>query len=720
MSSTKKTTHNLFNINPIDPNALQSLLAILFDDLARRVEHSETVTLETFTLFYQLPYFISKRIFSTFKKQKEDKLTKNEFIQNFIWVYCGDFEEKLKFYFYFLDTNSSGKIDLQELKTMLYQFHLILSETDFSILEKIIYNFNSLNNNINFFLLDEWIKFNQEVNSDIFIILDYFFYRKKPFANHFLRLYFDNPNEIFTPKSQINYIVSNTLKEYIKSISVKRDNIIVEKLMKDDTDVVSKKNKCFNDDELQLIGLNYFSKSRSSKNLTRLYSKYKGEKEGLSQILQPAEVSRNRLNTQFTENSSTRCEECAGEEFFNENETSGTNHHSSTTLGSLNIYTTGVSARLYEPADNNLSEQIYVDVYDYNLLVLKPDEKGESKSVIHICDLRYSYIEWELSIVNIGGTNYYQIQIGISLSHSASLTLLFKQKNDYSSFLARLKSYSLLRAVTTRYEIKEIVGGGGFGSVYRAIKKSTNETYAIKIVNKSKIKPSEFKFIQEEISIMKFLQNVRHTNIIKVYEIYENTENIYFVLEYLPLGNLSMYYPTLKPTLCAATLKSITKQILNATSFMHKIGIVHRDLKLNNIMIDKGENNKLIMKLIDFGFSTMATKNEKIHEVIGTLNYLPPEIVNREEYNNKVDVWSFGIIMYYLRYCRFPFEDMRNKVRFIYQNICVGRFKFGTFRYDFTDEEDIEYKKIILRCLQIDMNKRASFDELKKEQWFAN
>ena len=63
---------------------------------------------------------------------------------------------------------------------------------------------------------------------------------------------------------------------------------------------------------------------------------------------------------------------------------------------------------------------------------------------------------------------------------------------------------------------------------------------------------------------------------------------------------------------------------------------------------------------------------------------------------------------------------MRNKVRFIYQNICVGRFKFGTFRYDFTDEEDIEYKKIILRCLQIDMNKRASFDELKKERWFAN
>ena len=129
-------------------------------------------------------------------------------------------------------------------------------------------------------------------------------------------------------------------------------------------------------------------------------------------------------------------------------------------------------------------------------------------------------------------------------------------------------------------------------------------------------------------------------------------------------------------------------------------------------------DNNINIKLIDFGFSTITAKHQSMNEAIGTVNYMPPEIVNREDYTDKVDVWSYGIILYYMRYKRFPFDDNRKKISIIYQNIRMGRFKFGNLKYDFTPEEDLQYKKLIMRCLQVDPEKRVSIEEMKKDVWF--
>lgn len=132
----------------------------------------------------------------------------------------------------------------------------------------------------------------------------------------------------------------------------------------------------------------------------------------------------------------------------------------------------------------------------------------------------------------------------------------------------------------------------------------------------------------------------------------------------------------------------------------------------------RDNDNKINVKLIDFGFSTITSKSQSMNDTIGTVNYMPPEIINREDYIDKVDVWSFGIILYYLRYKRFPFDDLRKKVSIIYQNIRMGRFKFGNTKYNFSAEDDAKYKQILIKCLQVDPNKRVSIEELIKDRWF--
>ena len=112
------------------------------------------------------------------------------------------------------------------------------------------------------------------------------------------------------------------------------------------------------------------------------------------------------------------------------------------------------------------------------------------------------------------------------------------------------------------------------------------------------------------------------------------------------------------------------------------------------------------------------TRNSISNEIVGTIHYMPPEIINKEEYGMKVDVWSCGVILYYLRYGRFPFDDSRRKISILYQLIRMGRFMFGNVRDDFSKENDFNYKQIILKCLQVDFNKRITIDKLINEKWF--
>jgi serine/threonine protein kinase len=149
--------------------------------------------------------------------------------------------------------------------------------------------------------------------------------------------------------------------------------------------------------------------------------------------------------------------------------------------------------------------------------------------------------------------------------------------------------------------------------------------------------------------------------------------NIYIVLEYLEGSNLLKYVAkkeNLKEPLC----KRVMKQILEGLNYLHEIGIVHRDIKLDNIMMTvKNDQDFLsdqaVPKIIDFGLATVVMPDESRTEGFGTIAYCSPEIIMRKPYSIKTDIWSMGVVFYVLISGYFPFiaSDKRQVIRNILQ-----------------------------------------------------
>lgn len=109
-------------------------------------------------------------------------------------------------------------------------------------------------------------------------------------------------------------------------------------------------------------------------------------------------------------------------------------------------------------------------------------------------------------------------------------------------------------------------------------------------------------------------------------------------------------------------------QILLAINFMHTKNMTHRDLKPENVLMASTDKNNLDIKITDFGFATFFNKDEGLEQVLGSPLYMAPELCVEETYNNKVDIWSIGVIAYVLVHGKPPFFD-RNKDR-IFDQIC--------------------------------------------------
>ena len=211
---------------------------------------------------------------------------------------------------------------------------------------------------------------------------------------------------------------------------------------------------------------------------------------------------------------------------------------------------------------------------------------------------------------------------------------------------------SIHEKIKNHYKLKSKIGQGNFGKVFLA-KDKTGAIYAIKCLEKKKLIDNYFSINEIKIGL-----NIRHPNILGIKEIFEDMKKIFLVMEYCNGGNLFDYIvnsPSGK--LDDITTINIIIQILEALVYLHnEIKICHRDLKPENCLIYFKEENKPIVKLIDFGTAQYIDKNNKIRGKIGTLKYMAPEIFSSPFYDEKVDLWSVGIILYNMTTGREAFD----------------------------------------------------------------
>lgn len=234
-------------------------------------------------------------------------------------------------------------------------------------------------------------------------------------------------------------------------------------------------------------------------------------------------------------------------------------------------------------------------------------------------------------------------------------TRLILSDDVFSSFTKTLETpiHELTRGTlfADRYEIIEELGVGGMGEVYRVEDKKINEEVALKLIRPEIA--SDPKTIERFRNELKIARKIRHKNICGMYDFGEDKGTNYITMEYVQGEDLKSFMKRSKQ-LSIPTVISIAQQICEGLSEAHRLGVVHRDLKPNNIMIDKGGN----ARIMDFGIarSIKAKGITGAGVMIGTPEYMSPEQVEAKEIDFRSDLYSLGVILYEMTTFQLPFQ----------------------------------------------------------------
>lgn len=234
------------------------------------------------------------------------------------------------------------------------------------------------------------------------------------------------------------------------------------------------------------------------------------------------------------------------------------------------------------------------------------------------------------------------------------------------------KKFKFMKNIDQRYKFGKVIGQGAFGLVRLCSHNASNKEFAIKIMTKKQIEKQKIyvQLLQNELSI---LGSKSHPNIIRIVDLIEDDENYYVVSELVKGGELFKRLTKLE-SFSEAQAADIVNQIMLGLNYLHKKNITHRDIKPENILLVSDDIDNFEIKIADLGFAQEFDQDTGLDLVLGTPLYMAPELVLNKKYNEKVDVWSLGVITYQLLSGRTPFDA--SKIKKINYNIINKKIKF--------------------------------------------
>ena len=259
------------------------------------------------------------------------------------------------------------------------------------------------------------------------------------------------------------------------------------------------------------------------------------------------------------------------------------------------------------------------------------------------------------------------------------------------------------------YDVVKELGKGGYGKVYQVKNKTTGEIRACKHLSKLNIKNLD-RFKKE----IKYLQEMDHPNIIKLFDVYESERSYYIVMEQCKGGEIFdriIEHINTKQMYSEKDAATIFKQVMSCIQYCHNKNVCHRDLKPENILyLNEGseENNRI--KIIDFGLSQDI---DKLKSRVGTAYYVSPEILNGN-YTQLCDIWSAGVILYILLSGDPPFNGPSDSD--IYAKISVGTFSFPEKKWKNISNDA---KDLICHML-VPEKERYTASQVLEHKWFQN
>ncbi|TPX32715.1 hypothetical protein SmJEL517_g04242 [Synchytrium microbalum] len=251
------------------------------------------------------------------------------------------------------------------------------------------------------------------------------------------------------------------------------------------------------------------------------------------------------------------------------------------------------------------------------------------------------------------------------------------------------------------FDVGRALGKGKFGRVYLAKERQSGYIVALKVLFKTELANAKVeKQLRREIEIQSHL---RHPNILRLYGYFYDAKRVYLILEFAQEGEMYKHLRKLSKFSEDIASKYIA-QIADALGYLHSKHVIHRDIKPENLLIGRDRNMEQKVKIADFEFCRRTT-------LCGTLDYLPPEMVEGRDHNEKVDLWSLGVLCYEFLVGVPPFEEV-SSYKATYKRIAAVDLKIP-------DSVSPEAKDLITNLLRYDPGHRLALDQVLQHPWIV-
>jgi len=259
------------------------------------------------------------------------------------------------------------------------------------------------------------------------------------------------------------------------------------------------------------------------------------------------------------------------------------------------------------------------------------------------------------------------------------------------------------------YKRGKTLGEGAFSVVIEATKKETNDSYAVKVVTKSKLNAEDEVALKDEIQV---LNELKHPHIICLYDVFEEANYYYLVTEKMSGGELFDRIVS-KSFYNEKEARDVCKILFEAIGYCHSKQVAHRDLKPENLLL-RSEDNDSEIKIADFGFAKKCLTPNSLTTQCGTPGYVAPEILEGVAYDTKSDMWSLGVIVYILLGGYPPFIEQNQ--RELFRKIRKGQYEFHEEYWGAVSDEA---KDLISSLLTVQPSKRLSASESLRHKWMV-
>jgi hypothetical protein len=680
-----------------DINLFQIYLKEIYKDLADRAESNRKNGLSkiTFMEYMKLPVLICEKLFIALDKDNDNFLNVKEFTEGLFKLYTGDFRETAELIFNMIDFNKDGKITKGDIKILLSYLPLKNSDGGEVKHKDQIEGLNDIDSIIkdtfihhDMLDIEEFLSVTQNKKSDIYLQLLCFLYEQKPFTEDNIMVYQNykkkSPDITFKPSPTSSPVTMPSPSR--KSKLLPAETFLNVQLL-DEMGVVtgssprkSPKKNSFKSDFIRMA------------NTKVVDSKDKGKESKLEDILKS---SKNVYNSPS--------------KYFKRDSMKLTDFNLEDGLVTMNLDNQGTSDDLrhenwvYKITETNKLKKYWLGLIGADIFYYKNNKKEELEGMHNLSGCFVN----EGAEKVIDGKSYYSFSIIFS---SKTRNYYTADQTEAKAWLELLKMSIGYQSFFDFYTLSDEIGEGKFGLVRLGIHKKTGEKVAIKIIKKASMNVTDMELVRSEIDIMKLC---RHPNIVTLLDHFENSDYIFIVMEYLSGGDFGNYLKKHKYKFTEEAAAKSMYQLSSGIKYLHDFGVLHRDLKPENIMLSNSSDSAVI-KIMDFGLSKILGPLEKVVDGYGTLSFVAPEVLIRQPYNKQIDIWSIGVILYYMLSGLLPFDDDEDNEEVIAKKTVFTELEFPDKYFKSRSEE---VKDLITKCLIKDPNTRYTVENFLSHSW---